>query len=79
MNVNPWISEQMSKGRMEDLRREAAARQVRATAYPHVGWNRHLGGVLIWVGRKLAGPEAMAARSPRPTATRPARSASAGC
>lgn len=65
MSMNPWLAEQLAAERMSDL--EGAALRPRpvadpkAVAAPHQprrALARHVGVLLISVGRRLAEPEA---------------------
>ncbi len=57
MNANPWLTEQVVKGQMDDVRRRAARAELLAAARPRTAWSQQVGQVLIRAGRRLAGPE----------------------
>jgi hypothetical protein len=67
MNMNPWLAEQLAAERMSDLegaadgaRRAWAAdpEALSAPRPPRRALARHVGALLISVGRRLADPEA---------------------
>jgi hypothetical protein len=66
MNMNPWQAEQLAADRMEDLERAAGAqrRYLETVIAPGAGPSRarpavarHVGSLLIAVGRRLAEPD----------------------
>jgi hypothetical protein len=70
MNMNPWQAEQMAADRMENLERAAGAQRryletVTESAVgptrPRPAVARHVGALLIAMGRRLAEPDAFPA------------------
>jgi hypothetical protein len=78
--MSPWITQEVARSRIDDLRRTADARRRASDAQirqQRSGVTRHLGQMLIRYGQRLAGSDADALLRP-PGYTYPSRADSLG-